>query len=95
MSEQTETVRARIHGRVQGVFYRSWTVQEATRHGLSGWVRNCSDGTVEALFHGPADRVKAMIDACHQGPSAAKVNRVDTAPDEPPVDSGFHQAPSA
>ncbi|MBA0558437.1 hypothetical protein Golob_015454, partial [Gossypium lobatum] len=47
---QTQTVRAVIKGRVQGVFYRNWTIENATQLGLKGWVRNRKDGSVEALF---------------------------------------------
>lgn len=70
--------RVRIHGRVQGVWYRGWTVRKATDLGLRGWVRNRSDGTVEALFSGPSASVDAMIEACHAGPPAARVDRVTT-----------------
>ena len=55
----TITVRVRISGRVQGVWYRGWTVDEARRLGLSGWVRNRRDGSVEAVFSGPEHVVRA------------------------------------
>lgn len=90
------TVHAVIDGRVQGVWYRSWTVQEATRRGLSGWVRNRADGTVEALFSGPAGQVDDMLAACRRGPPAARVEgiRIDTAV-APPSSPGFRQLPTA
>ena len=68
----------RIHGRVQGVWYRGWTVRKASDLGLRGWVRNRSDGSVEALFAGPSASVDAMIEACHAGPPAARVEKVTT-----------------
>jgi len=86
------TVRARIEGRVQGVWYRGWTVEQACRRGLDGWVRNRLDGSVEALFSGPRDQVEAMLTDCRRGPPAAQVSRVATEPAEAPVDKGFRQA---
>jgi len=89
------TVRAVIVGRVQGVCFRAWTVQEATARGLTGWVRNRSDGSVEALFHGPTRAVNAMLDACWQGPPSARVDDV-TADNvhETPGFAGFRQYPT-
>jgi acylphosphatase len=72
-------VRVRIRGRVQGVWFRGWACQEAIRHGLEGWVRNRSDGSVEALLAGPPAAVEAMIAACHRGPSHARVDDVTIA----------------
>jgi acylphosphatase len=66
-----------IRGRVQGVGYRAWTEYTALEIGLDGWVRNRRDGTVEALFGGPADAVRDMVDACRQGPPGARVEVVD------------------
>lgn len=83
-------VVVRIEGRVQGVWYRGWTVQQAMRLGLAGWVRNRSDGSVEALFAGPHDAVQEMVVACHQGPEAARVTAVTARPAEPPDRPGFH-----
>jgi acylphosphatase len=67
----------RIHGRVQKVGYRNWTEHTARRYGLKGWVRNRADGTVEAIFAGPADVVGAMISACRRGPPSADVTSID------------------
>jgi acylphosphatase len=72
------TVKARITGRVQGVSYRAWTRETALEYGLTGWVRNCADGSVEAVFSGPDERVKAMLTACLNGPTAAEVEDVRT-----------------
>lgn len=73
-------------GRVQGVGYRNWAMDTARGLGLRGWVRNRSDGAVEAILSGPPDAVGAMIEACRRGPSAARVSdlRVDDIP--PPAD---------
>ena len=69
-----------ITGRVQGVGYRAWVEHRAVAHNLEGWVRNRRDGSVEALFAGPADVVSDMIAVCRRGPSSA---RVDAVQDEP------------
>jgi len=65
---------------VQGVFYRANTRTVATRLGLSGWVRNCSDATVEAVVAGSDLAVEELISWCRQGPPAAKVLRVEVSP---------------
>ncbi|GAC1337628.1 MAG: acylphosphatase [Bradyrhizobium sp.] len=69
-----------IRGRVQGVGYRAWVEHRARARGLEGWVRNRRDGSVEALFAGPADIVADMVTSCHQGPSSAGVDVVNDAP---------------
>jgi acylphosphatase len=84
-------VRLIIEGRVQGVGYRQWTVREASRRGLDGWVRNLPDGTVEALIAGPETDVAAMIDACRHGPRMAAVTAINEHPAEPPAAPGFQQ----
>ncbi len=68
-----------VRGRVQGVGYRAWVEQQAMARDLEGWVRNRRDGSVEALFAGPADVVSDVIALCRRGPSLA---RVDTLEDE-------------
>jgi acylphosphatase len=65
-----------ITGRVQGVGYRAFVDREARARDLEGWVRNRRDGSVEALFAGPAAAVTAMIEACRRGPSSARVEAV-------------------
>ena len=65
--------RVYIRGRVQGVGYRAWTADEARRRGLHGWVRNCRDGSVEAVFSGDAQTIDAMVAVCRNGPSMARV----------------------
>ncbi len=69
--------QVRVHGRVQGVFYRAWTQRTAQSLGLAGWVRNRRDGTVEALLCGPRTAVEEMLKRMHDGPPAAQVDRVD------------------
>ena len=65
-----------IRGRVQGVGYRAWVEHRARAHDLEGWVRNLRDGSVEALFAGPADVVSDMVARCRRGPSSARVDAV-------------------
>jgi acylphosphatase len=81
--------RIRATGRVQGVFFRDATRREAERRGVAGWVRNCSDGTVEAVFEGSPDAVAALVDYCRAGPGHASVSRLDVEPEEPEGLSGF------
>jgi acylphosphatase len=68
--------RVTIRGRVQGVGYRAWVEHQARAHGLEGWVRNKTDGSVEALFSGPQDVVADMVASCRRGPSSARVDAV-------------------
>jgi len=93
MSAQ-KSVRAVISGRVQGVWYRAWTQGEAEKLGLAGWVRNCADGTVEAVFSGPVEAVDAMLLKCKKGPTFARVSSISTQPEPPPQEPGFHKRPS-
>ena len=65
-----------ISGRVQGVFYRSTTRDRAEQLGLTGWVRNTSDGKVEAIFEGEETAIKDVITWCHKGPRSANVSDV-------------------
>jgi len=85
-------VRVIIEGRVQGVAFRNWTVDEASKRGLSGWVRNRRDSTVEAVFAGDDAVVDDMVTACRQGPPAAHVQNVTTRDEPEPVAPGFVQA---
>jgi acylphosphatase len=90
-----KAVRVVIEGRVQGVWFRGWTITEATRRGLRGWVRNRMDGTVEALFAGDAAKVDDMVAACRKGPPAARVLNVAVHPADDPGPGGFRQAATA
>ena len=69
-----------VRGRVQGVGYRAFVEREALAAGLEGWVRNCHDGSVEAVFMGPPDIVEKMIAGCRRGPYAARVDALDERP---------------
>ena len=73
------------------VWYRAWTVEQAEKRGLSGWVRNRTDGTVEALFAGPSEAVEAMLAACRHGPPKARVTHITTEVAEAPGRPGFGQ----
>jgi acylphosphatase len=88
-------VRVVVHGRVQGVWFRGWTVDQARARGLDGWVRNRRDGTVEALFSGEDAAVEAMVAACRTGPPAARVVGIERHLAETPEEPGFHQVASA
>jgi acylphosphatase len=85
----------RIRGKVQGVWYRAWTVKQATRRGLRGWVRNRQDGSVEAFFAGDAAAIEEMIAACRIGPPLAKVASIasEATAEEPP--EGFESRSTA
>ncbi|MCP4201371.1 MAG: acylphosphatase [bacterium] len=67
----------RIHGRVQGVGFRWYTQREADRLGVRGWVRNCADGTVEALAIGSSGQVDAFAEAVRKGPAMSRVSSVE------------------
>ena len=81
--------RAVVHGRVQGVFFRDRCRREALSRGVSGWVRNREDGTVEAVFEGRAEAVEAMTAWCGHGPRGAAVGRVDVSVEAPAGLQGF------
>ncbi len=76
-------MKVRVHvfvsGRVQGVFFRSETKHEAESRDVKGWVRNLSDGRVEAVFEGEEETVKALVEFCRRGPLGAIVASVDLA----------------
>lgn len=78
-----------VRGLVQGVFFRASCEQEAHRVGAAGWVRNRSDGSVEAVFEGPATTVQQLIEWCHTGPSRAQVESVEVDDVEPTGATGF------
>jgi acylphosphatase len=91
MTQGSEWVRAHvwIAGRVQGVAFRAYTVDEAAARGVTGWVRNGPDGRVEAVFEGERAVVEAMIAWCRKGPPAARVNSVEVVWEEPRGELGF------
>ncbi|MEC7988259.1 MAG: acylphosphatase [Myxococcota bacterium] len=69
-----ERIHVRVLGRVQGVYYRASTRDKATDLGLVGWVRNCSDGTVELVAEGQREDLQRLIDWCRQGPPISRVD---------------------
>jgi acylphosphatase len=92
MSERA--VHVLITGLVQGVSFRAWIEREAQARGLSGWVRNRRDGSVEAVFAGTVGTVEAMLAACHQGPRMAQVHDVTVTPADDPDGHGFAVLPT-
>ncbi len=81
--------RVRVTGRVQGVFFRVWTQQQACELGVTGWVRNADDGSVEAHLEGDETAVKSLIQRLWQGPPSAQVSDVEIEEVEPERLSGF------
>jgi acylphosphatase len=96
MSEDRDrtSVHVVIAGRVQGVWFRGWTIEQARARGLDGWVRNREDGNVEALFAGPRTAVEDMVWACRRGPPAAQVADVRVEPAPEPEWKGFRRLSS-
>ena len=88
-------VRAVVSGKVQGVWFRAWTVEAALARGLRGWVRNRADGTVEAVLAGEEGAVEAMLAALRDGPPLARVAHLEVEDWPEPVDPGFKQRPTA
>lgn len=77
MENKIARVHLYIEGRVQGVFYRSWASGLAYKLGLTGWVKNLPDGRVEAVFEGPKQKVKEMIEKCKKGSRFSEVSHID------------------
>ena len=77
MADEMNRVELRIHGRVQGVFYRATTREKARELGVDGWVQNLADGTVRAVAEGDEARLKELVDWAHEGSPAAQVEAVD------------------
>ena len=94
MTVPIETVRLRITGRVQGVGYRFWMARTAASLGLRGWVRNRTDGSVEALVTGAPEAIAAMIEASRKGPPGARVTDVTVTPDQDDGSVGFLARPT-
>jgi len=89
-NNELTTLRLRIEGAVQAIGYRHYAVTEARKLGLDGWVRNRSDGSVEALVSGQTGAIEAFVVACMRGPPGARVTNVDMHAAEPPGERGFH-----
>lgn len=88
---EIDRVRAhvRVEGRVQGVFFRTETESRARSRGVSGWVRNEYDGTVEAVFEGRRDVVESLVRWCGEGPRGAHVDDVRVEWEDPRGEEGF------
>ena len=84
-------MRARVivRGRVQGVGFRYDAAARARSLGVGGWVRNRSDGTVEAVFEGSSDRVESLLDWCRRGPAGARVDAVEAEREPPAGETDF------
>lgn len=81
--------RVTIRGQVQGVFFRVETRERARSLGVTGWVRNVPDGTVEAVFEGDREKIESMLAWCRRGPSLAEVDDIEVAWEEPRGEEGF------
>jgi acylphosphatase len=90
----TRTVRLRIEGRVQGVGFRVFVERTAVALGLDGWVRNRRDGDVEAVISGTPAAVEQMIERCHVGPPASRVDRVEVLAEDQVAGPGFANWPT-
>jgi acylphosphatase len=89
MAESRVRRRVVVHGRVQGVFFRGSTLDRAREAGVDGWVRNCADGSVEAVFEGAASAVSEMTEFCRAGPAWARVTRMEVVEEPPEGIEGF------
>ncbi len=89
MSDDRTRAHAFVSGRVQGVYFRANTREQARDAGVDGWVRNLDDGRVEAVFEGPRDAVEAMVAWCHEGSPAASVEDVSVEYESPEGEDGF------
>jgi acylphosphatase len=88
------SLRLRIEGFVQAVGFRHFAIEKARELALDGWIRNRSDGTVEALASGSTKSVEAFVAACTRGPAGSRVKSIDLHNSEPPAEKGFHRLPS-
>ena len=78
-----------VSGTVQGVYFRATTRDEARDRDIDGWVRNLDDGRVEAVFEGPARAVEELVEFCHEGSSAARVEDIEVTYGDPQGEDGF------
>jgi acylphosphatase len=78
-----------VSGRVQGVGFRYSLADRAEARGVAGWVRNCADGSVEAVLEGPLEAVESLVDWCRSGPRGARIERVEIHDEEPAGMRGF------
>jgi acylphosphatase len=81
--------RVVVHGHVQGVFFRDTARRLALQHGVSGWIQNNRDGTVEGIFEGEPEAVERLVECCRDGPRGARVDRVEVLDETPEAARGF------
>ena len=94
VSDDITSLRVHVHGFVQGVGFRDFLIMAAEQQKLDGWVRNRSDGSVEALVSGTTKAVEIFVTNATKGPPGAKVSAVDLHNSEPPAEKGFKRRPS-
>ena len=94
MSDDITSLKVHVHGIVQGVGFRDFLAQSAIAQKLDGWVRNRSDGSVEALVSGPTKAVETFVSHATTGPIGARISAVDLHNSEPPKEKGFNRRPS-
>ena len=94
MSDDVTSLRVHVKGFVQGIGFRDFLIGAAQQNRLDGWVRNRSDGSVEALVSGPTKAVEAFVGAAAKGPPGARVDHFDLHNSEPPAEKGFIRRPS-
>lgn len=94
VSEDRTCIRLRIEGVVQSVGYRAFVVDIARQLHVDGWVRNCYDGTVEALVSGQTTEVENFVAQCMRGPAFAHVENIDLQAADPPEHRGFRRLPT-
>src|ERR1700761_4090984 len=94
VSDDITSLKVHVHGFVQGVGFRDFLLMSAQQQKLDGWVRNRSDGSVEALVSGPTKAVEMFVSHATKGPPGAKVSAVDLHNSEPPTEKGFIRRPS-
>jgi acylphosphatase len=87
-ASETNRARVKIAGRVQGVYFRASACQEAQGLGITGWVRNCSDGSVELVAEGTRQKLDHLIAWCHRGPAGARIAEVSVRWEDP--EHSFH-----
>lgn len=89
VSDEVIRRRVKVHGRVQGVFFRDSTRERANAHGVNGWARNMPDGSVEAVLEGEPEAVQRVVRFLETGPPHADVERIDVDEEDPEGLSGF------
>jgi acylphosphatase len=93
-NDDLTSLRLKVEGFVQAVGFRNFAIEEATKLGLDGWVRNRADGTVEILISGPTKAVETFVAASMRGPNGSRIKNVELHNAEPPTEKGFQRRPS-